>query len=278
MLFNRQASISVGKGGQMGSKLTGLRMTFNVVKTEDAEPNDVRASLYNLSPNTRSAFETAGNRIVIEAGYPESLALLAVGDIVTGETSYDHPDIVTSVEAKDGGIGLRNARASVTYKAGTPARTMVEELMSGLDVDNIEITADLSGAFRSAWSTYGNVRDSLDKLAARFGFTWSVQNNTAQITPARQPSQRSAVVLTPQSGLIGIPSKLDTTGGNQDGAKDAPGVSVTCLLNPALLPGDPIVIESAAFPRATYRIRRVEHYGDTHGRNWYSDVEAVTQG
>lgn len=277
MLFDRVAAVSVGKSGQMGSRIEKLRISFNVIKSEDSEANDISIAIYNLSQSTRSAFETTGNRVVLEAGYrDQSTVLLAVGDIVRGETSYNHPDVITKVDAKDGGFGLRNARVSVTYEAGTPAKTMVQDLLKKLDIDQVEITADLTGAFRSAWSAYGSVRESLDKLAGRFGFSWSVQNNTAQITNARSPSQRSAVVLTPGTGLIGIPSKLDDTRGDMDKAKESPGLLVQCLLNPAMVPGDPVVIEAKDYPRANYRIRKVTHFGDTHGGDWYSELEAIS--
>ena len=288
MLFNRLGAVSISRGKKsdgkgplpsagIGTKIEGMRLAFNVVKTADSELNDIQVSIYNLSATTRAAFETAGNRIYVEAGYESTgLVLLAVGDIVKGSTSYNLPDSVTEVDARDGGLNLRNARTAVTYNSGTSAKTMVSDLIKQLEVDEVEIMADLDQAFREGWSFVGNVRDALDKLAARFGFDWSIQNNTAQITPRREPSQRTAVVLNPSSGLIGIPTRLDTTGQNQDKAKEQPGLSVRSLLNPAVLPGDPIVIEARDFPSATYRVRRVEHHGDTHGSEWYSDIEAIS--
>lgn len=276
MLFNRLAAVSVGKAGEIGSRLEGVRISFDVTKTDASEPNDIRLSVYNLTAATRSAFETVGNRIVVEAGYESTgLVLLAVGDIVKGSTEYNLPDTVTDVDARDGGKTSRNTRAALTYKPGTQAKIIVGDLVKRLEVDQTEITADLDGAFREAWSFFGNVRDGLDKLAKRFDFDWSIQNNTAQITPRRQPSQRSAVLLSPSTGLIGIPTRLDTTRKDLDKAKEEPGLSVRSLMNPAILPADPIVIEARDFPSATYRVKNVHHHGDTHGSEWYSDIEAT---
>lgn len=277
MLFNRLSAVSAGKSGSMGTRIEGLRISFNIVKTADPESNDIGISLYNLAASTRSAFELAGNRIVLEAGYESTgLVLLAVGDIVRGSTEYQIPDAVTSVDARDGGLNLRNARISVTYDANTSAKDMVQDFINKLEVDEAEISADLNASFRQGWSFVGSVRDGLDKLAARFGFDWSIQNNTAQITPARETSQRTAILLNPSSGLIGIPTRLDTTGNSLDKAKEEPGLAVRSLLNPAVLPGDPIVIEARDFPSAVYRVKRVQHHGDTHGSDWYSDIEAIS--
>lgn len=276
MLYNRVASISVGEPGKEGVVLDSVRIAFRIKKTQKAEANDISLTVYNLQKSTRTKFETTDNRIVLQAGYQDSgLSLLAIGDIVKGSTEFRSPDVVTSVTAKDGGRALRDARASMSFKSDVPAKNIVEELVKLLGVDNVEMDVDLSGTFPHGWSFYGQARDGLSKLARNFGFDWSVQNNTVQITEHREPSKRQAVVLTPQSGLIGSPSRLDKTGDNQTKAKEPPGLKVKSLLNPALVPGDPVIIEAREYPRATYRISKVDHSGDTHGSEWTTDLEVV---
>lgn len=276
MLYSRIASVAVGAAGKEGVVLDQLRIAFRVSKSQKPEANDINLTVYNLSPSTRTRFETTDNRVVLKAGYlDQGLSLLAIGDIVKGSTEYNHPDVVTTIEAKDGGKALRDARASLSYKANVPAKNIIQDLVDLLGVDNVEIGPDLSGTFPHGWSFYGQAREGLSKLAANFGFDWSVQNNTVQITEKRKPSGRQAIVLTPQSGLIGSPSRIDKTDSNQTKAKEPPGLKVQCLLNPALIPGDPVVIESRDYPRATYRITKVTHVGDTHGSDWTSTVEVV---
>lgn len=276
MLYNRIISVMVGEPGGEAAVLDAVRVNFTVVKTEDTEPNQFDLQVYNLSKSTRSKFETTDNRVILQAGYQSTgLKLLAIGDIVKGSTEFNHPDVITSADCRDGGRALRDARASVSFKPNVTARNMVDELVKKLNVDNVEIDFDLSGAFKHGWSFYGQVRDGLDKLAGRFGFQWSIQNNTLQLTERRTPSQREAVLLTPSTGMIGSPTRVDKTGDNLTKAKEEPGLKVRCLLNPALVPGDPVVIESAEYPRGTYRITRVEHNGDTHGDDWSSTLEVV---
>lgn len=279
MLYSRILSLSVGEPGGEAAVLDSVRVRFNVVRTEDEEANTIELNVYNLSKSTRTKFETTDNRVILQAGYfLTGLKLLAVGDIVRGSTEFNAPEVITSVDAKDGGRALRDARASLSFKPGVQAKTMVEELVKLLDVDKVEIPIDLSGTFEHGWSFYGNVRDGLNKLGARFNFTWSIQNNTLQLTERRKPSARESVLITPQTGMIGSPSRIDKTSDNQTKAKEQPGLSVRCLLNPALVPGDPVVIESSEFPRGVYRITRVEHNGDTHGEDWSSEVEVIESG
>lgn len=278
MLYNRVFSVMVGEPGGEAAVLDKIRTRFEIIRTEDEEANTITLDLFNLSRSTRSKFETTDNRVIIHAGYAGAMKLLAIGDIVWGSTDLAKKDFVTTVEAKDGGRSLRDARVSLSYKQDVPARSIVDELVKELHVDGIEISVDLTGTFKYGWSFIGNVRDGLNKLGARFGFTWSIQNNTLQITERRQPTLREAAYISPRTGMVERPCRIDKTDDNRTDDREYPGLRVRCLLNATLLPGDPVVIDSADFPRGVYRIRRVEHQGDTHGRDWTTEIQVIEPG
>lgn len=300
LLFDRAVEIAVGAAGGASTAISGLRCSFEVRKTEDSKENAIRLSVYNPSDATRAALERVANRVTVSAGYAGSgPQLLAIGDILYGETDFSFPDIVTAVEAADGGTALRTKRASVSFAAGTSAKAMVEDLVARLDVDRPEYQVDLEGVFTSGWSFIGKVRDGLDQLAARFGFAWSVQNNALQITKAREPSPRQAVYLSADTGMIGVPALLDdvrsadekSTDDEKAGAApknesalqerlrlrkmEKPGLRVRSLLNPSLIPGDPVLIHSTIRGDKACRILSVTHRGDTHGQDWYSEIECA---
>lgn len=277
-LYNRLFRVSVGEAGSLGPAFSDLRCTFDIKKSTDSKQNSIAFSVYNLGPSTRTKFETLGNRVLIEAGYAAGgLQTLAVGDIVRAVSSYEHPEIVTKVEAGDGDKALTSKRVSLSYKGGTAAKTMVQEIVDAFDIDQTDIPIDLSGAFKSAWSYVGRARDAMDQLAVRFGFEWSIQNNTLQITPKDKPSQRQAVVLSASSGLIGYPAPLDDMRGESDKSKkkEPPGIRVVSLLNPSIIPGDPIIVDSVLTGRATFKVKAVQHRGDTHAARWETEVECL---
>lgn len=276
MLYNRALTVAVGPAGGEGVILSDVRVRFAITRDDTDEPNDIDVSIFNLSAQTRAKFETTDNRLILQAGYTATgLRMLAIGDIVQGITEFNAPDVETRVVAKDGGKALRDARVSVSYEAGVEAKKMVKDLTDTLEVDEVEIGVDLTGAFKYGWSFFGNARDGLNKLAGKFGFQWSIQNNTLQITPKRGVTTREAIYLSASTGMIGSPTRLDRTQENQTKAKEPPGLRVDCLLNPALLPGDTVVIDSAVFPRASYRIKTVDHRGDTHGPDWTTSLEVI---
>lgn len=276
MLYNRLFSVAVGEGGQAGVAFDNVRCEFRVKKSRDSTANSIEFKVYNLSGATRTKFETVDNRVVLSAGYAlTGLQVLAIGDILKASTDYPSPEIVTSVTAGDGAKSLRGTRISSSYEAGVSAKTIVDQIVEKLGVDGSDINFDLSGSFRQGWSYVGRAQDALDKLAARFGFSWSIQNNTLQITQKKGVTERPSVLLTPQTGLIGVPYKVEDARTDSDKNREPPGLMVRCLLNPTVLPGDTVEVRSSLVPSGTYRVNSVEHRGDTHGQEWVSEIEVV---
>lgn len=272
MLYKRLLTISVGEPGKEGVILDGIRCSFRIVRTDKPEANTIDLEIYNLAEATRAKFETVNHRIVLETGYETTgMQVLAIGDIVKGHTIVTVPDATTFVSAADGGRSMRDARASVSYKSGTSAKQMVNDLVKMLGVDSVEISIDLEKAFRQGWSYAGPASGAMTKLAAAFGFDWSIQNNTLQITERGQTTGRESLLITPAFGLIGSPTPLDDVGTESTKGKEKrepePGYTVECLLNPAIVPGDPVTIEARA-GKGRYRVRKVEHSGDAFGNEW----------
>lgn len=272
MLYKRLLTVAVGEPGKEGVILDGIRCSFRIVRTDKPEANTIDLEIYNLAETTRAKFETVNHRIVLQTGYESTrLEVLAIGDIVKGHSVVAPPDVTTFVSAADGGRSMRDARASVSYKAGTSAKQIVSDLAERLDLDAAEITVDLEKAFRQGWSYVGPVSGALTKLAAAFGFDWSIQSNTLQITERGKPTGRESLLLTPAFGLIGSPMPVDDVGSDSTKGKakrePEPGYTVECLLNPAIVPGDPVTIEAARL-RGRYRVRKVEHTGDVFGNEW----------
>lgn len=276
MLFDRVWSVSIIDSNDNATEFQNIRMTFRVLKTESSEANRSEISLYNLSGSTRAQLEQVGSRVLVQAGYRlTGLKVLAVGDVLRVSSQLYPPNRVTTVVLGDGAKALRDTSVSVSFGAGTPAKTMFQELSKLLQVDGVDLNLDLEDSFKHGWSYVGDIRGAIDGLAKRFGFTWSIQNNTLQATAYREPTRREAVLLSPSSGLIGSPYPKDDTGQDLTDSRETGRMVVTSLMNPALVPGDPVAIEAEGLPRASYRVTQVEHSGDTHATNWTSRLEVV---
>ena len=136
------------------------------------------------------------------------------------------------------------------------------------------------------------------KYSRDIGYRFSVQDNTVSFTPLLYPESqiinaelfKSADNLTgnnslldgnistglPATGVVGTPSALNDTLGDQQGTKpdQKQGIKFTSLLRPKVKPDDIIYVESAKYLGA-YRVTKIAHRGNFRGNVWYSDIEAV---
>lgn len=273
--FKRQAEIIVGPYGEEGLSLTGHHFTFNVVKTSDGKANMMNVEVYNCSPDTAKLFETTENTIIINAGYFLNVHQLAVGDITQGKTSISGPDRVSSALCGDGLRTLSKSRVSLSYAGSVNAEQIIGDIAAKLGLDLRETEADLAGKFRSGWAFVGPAREAMTAIAKRFNLDWSIQNEEIQITERRGVNTQDAVLITPQTGLIGFPEPLDDDRDDTGEAKEDPGLVIRTLLNPLLEPGGIVVLNTRDYDDAEFRIRRVEHNGDTAGGDWMSIIEVI---
>ena len=140
---------------------------------------------------------------------------------------------------------------------------------------------------------FGMARVYMRNEATSQGATWGIDNGRVNIIPLTGYKPGDAVVLTAQTGLIGMPEQTND------------GVQVTCLLNPRIEVAGLVRIDnrsvnqlqqqngstlpSPAFNKyvglenlaqvatdGLYRVYVVEHEGDTRGQPWYSHLTCLT--
>lgn len=273
--YMRVASIIVGPAGEEGEELTGHRLAFSVKKTTKSSANTMTVHVYNAAPTTRALLETTDNRVILTAGYQGNTRQVAVGNITRAATSYQPPSRITSVTCGDGVKSLASARVSLSYDGAVTASQIVSDIASSLDVEMKETTADLSGKFSSGWAFVGPARDAMSAIAGKFGLDWSIQNEEMQITAARGVNTSDAILITSDTGLIGIPEPLDADRDNLPTDTEGNGLKVRTLMNPLYEPGGLVVLTSRDYDSAQFRIRTVEHSGDTYGAAWQSTLEII---
>jgi hypothetical protein len=256
-------------------RIEGLRCVFKVVKSLKKEPNTLDLKIHNLSERTRSAVQKKGVPVIVSAGYDDRGAIIFSGDARTADHVRDNTDWVTHVQCGDGERAYQFARVSKSFKPGTPVADVVRATARelGLGTGNLD-TALAEGGFRggltqfaSGYSAKGRAALELDRLFRTVGLTWSVQDGHLQVLRGTKPVLGKAVLLTPNTGLIGSPDH---------GAPDTKGgpsiLKVKALLNPQFICGGQVQVESDSV-KGLFRIEKLEHEGDTEAGNWYSMLE-----
>lgn len=272
-LFGRVATVTVGPPGKDGRAWSGQRVRFRVWKYGDSTPNKAEVTIYNLSADSRHYIENAAEQkdaIRIEAGYESDHGLIFTGRLDLGDSEtrgrrnhhHQGSDWITDCEGRD---GAREYRAIVISKSFGPKvsdETVIHELAKamGLTVGTIKGLSKIQYNHGRALS--GAVSAELNAMCSRQKVRWSIQDGVVQILPYATALDSTATVLSAATGMIGSPQRTER------------GIKVLSLLRPGLNPGKLLDVQAADL-KGFYVAENVEHYGDTHENDWYSEIEAI---
>lgn len=287
-LWNRSIAVSFGPKGREneGVKVSGLRIAFEITKTSEATPNTAKISIYNLSPDHRALLETDEDLgVILECGYGGNLEELFAGDIrraVTEQkdakklealavsTMNQGPDKITVIEATSGQFAVECATIDKSYVEGRGVISIISDVIQSFEVYGIDTSKALrflgSVADKTAQAGMilsGSSSAQMDKLIGMLGLEWSIQDDELQIITQDGKTTEEAVLLTPQTGLIGSPILKKG------------GIEFTALINPKIKPGRAvaITIEEKKYT-GFFRVWRADFTGDIHDNSWYVKAEA----
>jgi hypothetical protein len=273
-LRNRDVLLNAGgiqiasRTAEGGAKPT-LRFTFRIERSLQKDPNTAAISIWNLSKQSRAALQSLDLNTILEAGYFGARAQIFAGKLEFGSSVRDGANWVTSFQSSDGGERVRKSRSSFSLKGSTDLGGVLRRLANdmGLGLGNVAAKAS-EGSLRGAVTEYingvvlsGKTYDQLENVAKQMGYGLSIQDGQIQLLSPTETLSSDAVLLNRSTGLLGSP---------ENGEKGV--VSLRCLLQPGLVPGRRIRVESDEVT-GFYRVDRAVFVGDTWGQDWYTDVE-----
>lgn len=270
-LFKRAVAVTVGVGGE-GLRVTGLRVTFKISKTARPEPNACEVTITNLSADHRQKMTLQdGVPVVLEAGYEGDLKQIFRGDMLLGKHARQGTDWVTNLHAGDGAKATRTSKITESFEAGAKKKAVAKRLLETMKINVKDAIAKVNSVnlaagaeqFAKGVSLDGQTANELSGVLAGMGLTWSIQDGAAQVLEKGKSNGGKAVVLSPSTGMVGSPE-----------AGEKGYVKVRSLLNALIVPGGSVVLDSQAF-KGTFVVEKVEHHGDTHGSDWYTDAEVL---
>lgn len=281
-LFDRVASVEFGPEGSLGTRIEDLRISFHIKKVSTPEGNDAKITISNLSENTRSKVKI-DQVVVLRAGYREAFGEedLFAGYIHNVNNLIETPNIHTIIESKDGSKKLEDAKVSLSYSSGVSVRDILKDITSKTGIP-LKIDLDLINmdnfSFSQGVSFVGEIKHLLNYLCSSANLEWSFQGNKLKIQNKRESDLTEAVVISPDTGLIGSPERVLDIEGNRGKKKKKeepiPGWKIKCLLSPKIEPGGAVQVYSREIPQgSTFKVYEVEHIGDTHGADWVSNIK-----
>jgi hypothetical protein len=271
-LWDRAYKLQVGEVVIDSSAGETIDIEFSATRTTKREPNTLELSIFNLSENTRRKLqESEDSTARLEAGYAERSGVLFFGNIRSVLSNKEGPDWVTSIECGDGEKATQFDRVNKSFASGTEVSKVIKELAAAMPEIGIGNLTEMSNgatlpggdtAFVNGVTVSGSAARELDKIVKSAGLEWSIQAGVFQLLKPGESLEDFAVVLTPETGLIGSP----TVG--SDGV-----ISLTALLNSDIVPGRQLQVESVVLS-GNYKAIRCDYAGSTTSGSWYVNVEA----
>jgi hypothetical protein len=252
-----------------GFDLSNLDCVFEVKKSLKPEPNTCKIKLYGLSRETRRVL-TAPKKLVVrlEAGYPDLIEQLFLGEVRSAVTTREGPDLVTEITTGDSSKEIATQHINLSIGPSVPVSEALQQICKSLKVGmgNVpKIAAQLAKSgkafFGPGTALSGYSSQILTDFCRSADLEWSIQDGVLQILARGTVAHPLAVELSSSTGLIGSPS-VDHKG----------LVKATCLIQPGLRPGAKVNFASADF-KGGYRIEKTEYSGDTAGTSWYAKLE-----
>lgn len=307
--YGRKATLLITRAGQAGNNfsafvapstidLSNMHFRFRTAQCDVESPNNCSIRVWNLSEATVNAITRYEyDRVILQAGYDNTgHGVIFDGNIKQFRLGRESgTDTYLDILAADGDLAYNFSLINETIAAkSTPAQRndiLIKKLAEkGVTAGHVmEFTG---GVLPRGKVLFGMARVYMRQLAESQGATWGIDNGKINVIPLDGFKPGEALVLTAQTGLIGMPEQTNN------------GVEAKSLLNPRievaslvridnrsvnqLLQQNGSTLASPAFDKyvglqnlahvaadGLYRVFVVEHEGDTRGQEWYSRLTCL---
>lgn len=291
-LFLREAELIVGKKVSTtnaeqepgNGRVFKNRVVFNIESTSVAASNKAKIDIYNISQESRNFMEEKDTIVILKAGYQDKISTVFFGDVIRRDINRAGPDIVTTLECGDAENILTTAHIELGFGPGITNVQIIEQAAEKLLLSSGIRKGIKTVQYQNGFSFSGLVSDLLAQLTKEVGVEHTIRNGELIILPILETDEQEAVLITPETGLVGHPTKT------------IDGLEFTSLLNPDITPGRSVqvvskmfqgefgvraeIVASASLVKSgdVLKARKVIHEGDTADGPWFTKVEGFLPG
>jgi len=302
---------------QNGIDLSQFRIQFSVAAMDTDAPPTARIRVFNLAKSTVQKIQNEFQNVTLQAGYQNgNFGVIFQGSIVRVRAGRlpNAVDSFVDIMASNWDAYYNFAMVSATLKAGANPQAVVDAVQSGVNNTPVATDKALQGnpnalaaqfkfgyipdSFKSGGTLprgkvmFGLARQYITRLAESQNCVWSIgPDGKVNITKKDGVLPGKAVVLTSQTGMIGVPEATQQ------------GIEVKSLLNPLVQCGTQLKIDNASITTTAnkamlgypsigslaffantnadgnYRAIVVEHAGDTRSpadEGWVTSITALS--
>lgn len=252
----------------------GLRIAFEIERSNAPQPDTATIAVYGLSELTRgkiSALYAVNDtlRVKLFAGYKQHSDLIFFGDVYKLEHSHERGESWrTTLTTGDGRDAYRNDMEA-SFAANVPVGTVAKLTEAALGLTptanaQAEFAAALGSSrittFENGFVASGPAGEVLTEIASTIGLKWWIRDNKIVYVRKDRVTTDFAVVLNPYTGLL-----------HATPPKEFGDVEFRALLTPKIFPGRQVILQDANLKpigAAAHRVDAARYRGDTHGADW----------
>lgn len=283
----RKASLIVGTEDALD--LSELRFIFRIKRGDTQTPNTLRVRVYNVSEQTALRTMKEFTRVVLQAGYEGNYGIIFDGTIIQVRIGRENQtDTYVDITAADGDSAYNFGFVNTTLAAGATMRDVVDASMKAMEKKGVTrgYMAFLTEQRLARGKVmFGLARKFMEGVARTTQSVWSIQDGKAVLWPETSYNPGDIPVISPQTGLVGLPEQTSN------------GITARMLLNPSVKIGTLIQLkneaiqlygynpdikqqsengniemQSALNDEGLYYVMLAEHWGDTRGNDWHTEV------
>ncbi|HDR9068982.1 TPA: hypothetical protein QDA90_004313 [Burkholderia vietnamiensis] len=287
--FGRKVSLIIGFDSGEALDLSELRIVFRVQRGDLQTPNSARIRVYNVSETTARRAQKEFTRVVLQAGYEGNYGIIFDGSLVQVRRGREsQTDTYLDITAADGDMAYNFAVVNTTLAAGSTPEDHVKVCTAAMVKFGVGegYRPDLGGRpLPRGKVMFGMARDYLETVARSTQTLWSIQDGKVQMVPETSYVPGEIPDINYKSGMVGLPQQTQN------------GITVKMLLNPSVKIGRLIHLNNASVQQyeygigiqdqpnngmiatqnkfnsdAFYYVMTNEHWGDTRGNDWYTEV------
>ncbi|WBF77559.1 hypothetical protein A73_131 [Escherichia phage A73] len=269
-------------------EIKDLHITFQLKKDNSKEPNKGYVSVFNLSDdvvNYLSINQRESLAVLLKAGYNGDEKLIFSGTIEFVEDTFSEETRETKFIFGDGTLNLTTATTSRSYRKGTPVNQVLNDLISDLKLPKGRVVPFSTDTLQSSMAFTGNAAQNLENLAKNTGSTFSIQDGAVYWTKEGSRFANVMFEISEEGGMVGTPTlkqpniskkkkkkdTKETSNKKEKNVKEDVGLTVTTLLNGAILPESTVYLNTR-YIKGFYKVIELTHRGGYETGDWVTEL------
>lgn len=284
--FKRTCHLTLSNSSQ-ALDLSEMQVEFEIHQAMVNVPNWARIRVYNLSQATQQQAYKEFHTIDLAVGYDGYASRLFHGQVrqFNAGLREDAKDTFIDFICQDGDFGHNWTVINKTLAKGWSYTDLFQTLNGAFKTNGLATghQGELpTQTFPRGRVLYGSAKHHMSRAVDNINAEWSIENGEVTVVPYDGTLPSQAIVVTPETGLIGLPQQTVN------------GITLTTLIDPKIQDGGLIKLDNSTIqtasistaanavnfipsfdPNGLYKVYSINHLGNTRGNEWQSEITCV---